>query len=96
MYANLALPLFHPIGDKDVGVAARFGVAVRGKNQAFAVGREHREAVKRIVKRDLFQPRAVNVDFPEIEVAFFGVVDVGRKDYALAVGEKIRRKAGRA
>ena len=35
-----------PVGDKDVGLAARLAVAIAGKDQLFAVGRKHRKAVK--------------------------------------------------
>ncbi len=55
VYSSLIIHhyLFNPIGNKDIGIAALFGVAIGGEDEFFAVGREHGEAVEGRVEGDL-------------------------------------------
>ena len=59
--------LFDPVGDKDVRGTRAAVVAVGAERDALAVGREHREAVKRTVKRDLDRLHAVDVGHEDVE-----------------------------
>ena len=62
-------PSVHPVGDEDVGVALGGGVTVGREDEPRPVGREHGESVERLVERDLLQPRPVEVDHEDVEVA---------------------------
>src|SRR3954467_4183438 len=87
-------PLRPPVGNVHVRVAFVRGVAVAGKNELRAIGREHGEAVEGRVARDPFEGAAVNVDGPEVEVAAPRVLVVRGEDDSFAVGIPVRRKAG--
>ena len=80
--------LFNPVCDEHVRVAAHLRVAIGSEDELLPVGREHRETIKRVVESDALQARAINVDFVEIEIATFGIGQVGSEDYSLAVRKK--------
>src|SRR5690606_32401523 len=70
VYRTISDRLFDPIRDEDVRFAAFLRVAVRGKNELRAVGREHREPVEAFVERDLFESGSVQVDDRQVKIAF--------------------------
>ena len=46
-----------------------FALRFEANTRCRAVGREHREAVERLVERHLLEPGAVDVDQEDVEVA---------------------------
>ena len=85
--------LFDPIGDKHVGRAGAAVVAVGAEGDALAVGREHREAVKRLVKGDLHGLSAVDVGHEDVEREGTGFV-VGAKEDVLSIRVEIGGPVG--
>ena len=85
--------LFDPIGEKDVGRTRAAVVAVGAKGDALAVGREHGEAVKRVVKGDLHGLHAVDVGHEDVEWEAPGLV-VGAKEDVLPVRVEVRGPVG--
>src|SRR6516164_8367452 len=89
--------LLHPVGDEDVCLVGSLAVAVGGPDEALPVGGEHGESIEIGVVGDALLSGAVFVDDVEIEVAaIFGIGLIRSKNDALAVGQPIRTKVGRA
>ena len=87
--------LFDPVGDEDVGRACPAVVAVGAERDALAVGREHREAVKRIVETDLDGLHAVDVGHENVEREGARFV-VGAEQDVLAVRVEVGGPVGAA
>src|SRR5579862_9218828 len=79
------LKSLHPIRDEKVCLMGGFVIAIRGPDEAFAVGGKHREGVEIGMGGDLFEAGAVLIDHVEIEAAgIFLVRHVGGKNNACA------------
>jgi hypothetical protein len=80
--------LFHPIGNKNIGLVRRFTVAMGGPNHSLAIRAEHRETVEVRMIRNALLTRAVFVDYVKIEIAsIFRIGLIGSKNNTL-VGPK--------
>ena len=86
--------LIDPIGHENVGVFRAPIIPVGAEHHLLPVGRKHRKRIENAIERDLFQARAVHVDFIDIEVkAAFGSV-VGTEQNGFPVGSEIGRPIG--
>lgn len=88
--------LVHPFSQKYVGISGSAIVAIRGKDEVFAVERKHGEAVEDIVESHLFQAGPVGVDRKNVELpSTLGMVVAGEKDF-LAIGVHVGCPVGSA
>ena len=84
-----------PIGHEQVGAPGPAIVPVGGKDQSFAIRREHGKGVKGVVESDLFQPCTIRANHEQIEGKSSGMV-VGAKENFLAGGVEKWRPIGPA
>ena len=86
--------LIHPIGYKNIGVFRAPIIPIGAEHHLLPVGRKHGKRVKNAIERNLFQARAVQIDFVDIEVkAAFGSV-VGTEQNGFPIGGEIGRPIG--
>jgi len=86
-----------PVCSKDVEFVALFGVVVGTEYERLAIRRKFGERCESAEMRDLFQPRPIQIDCEQLEMAAVALILVGREnDLTPGPGVNDGREAGTA
>src|SRR5262249_17386897 len=91
---SVTFKLFHPVGNKKIGITGAAVVAVGREDEFFSIRRKHGKCIEDTLIGDLLETAAVIIDHKKLEIITSFAVMIARKNDLLSARMKKWRPIG--